>query len=133
MRYSIDQDNSAWRVVDGEAVLINAETTFYYGLNSTATRIWRFLLEDDLTVEEIADRIAPEFGKNPPEITESVKDLLDELTIENLLTTIETDAPGRVSRSDHRGIGDEESISVEWENPRLTRYDTLEELVVCGE
>ena len=92
MRYSIDQDNSAWRVVDGEAVLINAETTFYYGLNPTATRIWKLLLDKDLTAEEIADGIASDSDKSSAGIAESIKCFLDELTVERLLTATEATA-----------------------------------------
>ena len=133
MRYSIDQNNSAWRVVDGEAVLINAETTFYYGLNSTATRIWKLLLEADLTVEEIAGRIASDFGKSSAEITESVKTLLNQLTVEKLLTTMEATASHPSDQRIPAGLSDGDDTSGEWEIPELTRYNTLEELIVCGE
>ena len=133
MRYSIDQNNSAWRVVDGEAVLINAETTFYYGLNSTATRIWMLLLEADLTVEEIADRIASDFDKSSAGITESIKRFVDELTVEHLLTAMESTASRPSDERILGGLGDGDDTSGEWEMPKVTRYDTLEKLIVGGE
>lgn len=133
LRYSIDQDNSAWRVVDGEAVLINAETTFYYGLNPSATRIWMLLLEEDLTAREIGDRLAPVYGRNPSEIIQGITGFLDELTAEKLLTAAESAAasqPAAQAATDPSGTSD---LPGEWETPAITRYDTLEELIVCGE
>ena len=133
MRYAIDQDNSAWRVVDGEAVLINAETTFYYGLNPTATRIWKLLLDKDLTVEEIADGIASDFDESSAGIAESIKRFLDELTVERLLTATEATASRPSDEQLPGGLGDGDDTSGKWETPKVTRYDTLEELIVCGE
>jgi len=131
MRYSIDQDNSAWRVVDGEAVLINAETTFYYGLNSTATQIWKLLLDEDLTANEIADRLAPVYARSPADITEGVNTFVEELTDEKLLTVADSTVSSP-SREPHAGLADGDEPGA-WESPELTRYDTLEELIVCGE
>lgn len=133
LRYSIDRDNSAWRVVDGEAVLINAETTFYYGLNPGATKIWMLLLDEDLTAREIADRLAPMSGSEPSELVRGIAGFLDELTEEKLLTAAESVAsrqPAEQPAADSSGTSDD---SVEWEPPAMTRYDTLEELIVCGE
>ena len=133
LRYSIDQNNSAWRVVDGEAVLINAETTFYYGLNPSATQIWKLLLDDDLTAREIADRVTLEYGMDPTEIIQSVTGFLDELTVEKLLTTAESAASSRPGEQAPTDPADGSGRSEEWELPLITRYDTLEELIVCGE
>lgn len=133
LRYSIDQDNSAWRVVDGEAVLINAETTFYYGLNPSATQIWMLLLEEDLTAREIADRLAPVYGRDSSEIILGITALLDELTAEKLLTAVESAASRHPAAQPAADPSDTSDRPGEWETPAITRYDTLEELIVCGE
>ena len=133
LQYSIDQNNSAWRIVDGEAVLINAETTFYYGLNSSATRIWMLLLEEDLTVAEISGRIAPDFNKTSAEISQSVAALLQELAQEKLLIGKELSNPPVLAEGILNGSSSGPISASEWDTPRITRYDTLESLVVCGE
>lgn len=133
LRYSIDQNNSAWRVVDGEAVLINAETTFYYGLNPSATQIWMLLLDEDLTAREIADRLAPACGRDPSEITQGITGFLDELTAEKLLTAAESAASRHAAEQTVADPTEASERSAEWEVPVITRYDTLEELIVCGE
>ncbi len=133
LQYSIDQNNSAWRIVDGEAVLINAETTFYYGLNSTATRIWMLLLEEDLTGAEISGRIAPDFNKTSAEISQSVDALLQELAQEKLLTGKELSNPPVLAEDILNGRPSGPISASAWDTPRITRYDTLESLVVCGE
>ena len=133
LRYSIDRNNSAWRAVDGEAVLINAETTFYYGLNPSATSIWMLLLDEDLTAGEIADRLAPLSGSDPSEIVQGITGLLDELTAEKLLTTVESTESGSPVEQPAADLSDAIDWSGEWAPPAMTRYDTLEELIVCGE
>ena len=132
MRYSIDQENSAWRIVDGEAVLINAETTFYYGLNSTATRIWKLLLDEDLSANEIADRLAPVYARSSADITDGVEHFVEELTGEKLLIASDSTVAS-ASREPYASIAEADDTPGAWESPELTRYDTLEELIVCGE
>lgn len=46
--------------MDGETVMMNIEQGGYYGLDKTATTIWE-MLEDDLTVAQICDRLCEKY------------------------------------------------------------------------
>ena len=123
--FSIDPQKSAWRIVDGEAVLIHAETTYYYGLNGTGTWVWQQLLEDDLSAEMLCRRLGGEIDGE--RATLEIADFLSGLEEEEL---IEPASPSQ-SEAAPEQVG--AALSVEWSAPEMTRYSTLEDLIVCGE
>ena len=85
MRYSINRDVAQWRVVDDEAVIVNVESSYYYGLNRTGTFIWDLLSGEALTADQIVDRVSAAFNKSVLEVSEDVRHLLSELTAEHLV------------------------------------------------
>lgn len=85
MRYSVNRDVAQWRVVDDEAVIVNIESSYYYGLNRTGTFIWGLLADESLTEDEIAERVSAAFNKTVSEVSEDVRRMLGELTSEHLL------------------------------------------------
>ena len=84
-KHSINHKEVAWKVVDDEAVIINNQTTFYYGLNKTGTFIWNLIAETPLDTKEIASQVSAHFGKTIPEVTNEVEDLLQHLKKESLI------------------------------------------------
>lgn len=53
-------ENVAWRKIEGEAFLISPEDSRLYRLNGVATRIWE-LCEEAASVRAIADALCREF------------------------------------------------------------------------
>ncbi|MBL7198360.1 MAG: PqqD family protein [Candidatus Omnitrophica bacterium] len=39
-KFSIDKDNVTYRIIDGEAVILNLDDGNYYSLNEVGTKIW---------------------------------------------------------------------------------------------
>ena len=58
--YLIQDRKTAYRVIDGEAVIVDPTTSMLYSLNPVATLIWE-MSNERTTVEEIVDRIVKEF------------------------------------------------------------------------
>ena len=85
MEYSVDKDNATWRILDGEAVIINTKTSYYYSLNKTGTYIWGLLLENKLSLNEIIEKISSHYKKGEKEITDEVKQVLEDLYKEKLI------------------------------------------------
>jgi len=52
--------NTAYRVLDGEAVIVDLDSSELYSLNPTATVIWESC-EEETTLEEVVNRIVEEF------------------------------------------------------------------------
>lgn len=61
--YEVNQDNTAWREVDGEVVVINAATTRYYSLNKTGSYLWRLLLEGGAAIDYRARKLSAHYQK----------------------------------------------------------------------
>lgn len=85
MRYTIDQNNASWRVVDGEAVIIHLVTTHYYGLNATGTFLWNLLAEKPHTAAELAAALAGHYGEPVETVTADVDEILAGLVAEQLV------------------------------------------------
>ena len=85
MRLTVNRDNALWRIVDGEAVLISAATSFYYSLNRTGTLAWNLLADGALTHDDIVRRGAAHYGVDPAAVRDDVGALLDHLRAEDLI------------------------------------------------
>jgi len=85
MKYSVNKDNATWRILDGEAVIINNETSFYYSLNQTGTYIWNLLLEKELSLEEIIEKVSIYYQQIKEDIIDDIKKVLDDLVEEKLI------------------------------------------------
>ena len=85
MKYWIDPARVQWRVVDGEAVVVDVASTYYYGLNRTGTVVWRLLAERAMSREDLVACLASEYGRAPAEVDADVGALLEDLVRERLV------------------------------------------------
>ena len=136
--YLINSENAAWRIVDGEAVILSADTTYYYSMNGTATFLWRLLLEQDLSVPELAGCLAERFGRSTSEITVDVGNLIEQLHSEQLVLEDSNGDGSGTQRSAAELVaeledGEEAGADGQYEAPALEKFDTLEKLIVSGE
>jgi hypothetical protein len=74
------------RHLDGETVLLNLETEKYFGLDSTATRMWELVTQSP-KVEAAYDALSDEFDVEPELLRVHLAELLDQL-IENGLLSV---------------------------------------------
>lgn len=82
--YQIDKDNIFWRKVEGETVILNIDTSFYYTLDEVGSIIWDMLL-DSKTEDEIAAKIAAEYDIDDAAAKKDIKVLLKNLEKEDLI------------------------------------------------
>ena len=75
---------ASWQRVDGETVVLQAEAGELVGLNGVGGRAWE-LLDGELTVEEVAARLAAEFGADPERVLADVRAFVEELLAARLL------------------------------------------------
>lgn len=128
-RVQANTDNAAWRIVDGEAVIVHAVSSAYYGLNSTATFIWQTIVSEPMASHDIAERVTARFGVTGDSIRTEVEAFLAGLEAEGLAREA-TDAPlgpSVVAASDQPGAAGP------FVPPRLARFGELEQLVLSGE
>ena len=78
---------TAWRVIEGEAVILSMETKVLRGLNPVGSRIWE-LIDGRRSVEEIAGVIVEEFDVAPQEAAQDVRGFVQGLLDKALVTPV---------------------------------------------
>jgi hypothetical protein len=128
-RISANADKVAWRVVDGEAVIVHADSSAYYGLNSTGTFIWEAIATAPLAAEEIAARLGARYGLDREAVRDDVDAFVASLGSEGLLL----DAAGPVAGHPASIASGSGRASGGYERPTLAKFGELEQLVLSGE
>ena len=85
MKYSVNSDIATWRILDGEAVIINNQTSYYYSLNRTGTFVWNLLVDNEMTLDEIVENVSSSYELEGDEIRGDITAILDNLYNEKLL------------------------------------------------
>ena len=127
--FQANTDKVAWRVVDGEAVIVHADSSAYYGLNAAGTLIWEAIAAAPLSAEDIAARLGARYALARDAARADVQAFLGSLNAEGLLQET-ADGSGRADVS----TGDQkEHAPGGYEPPALARFGELEQLVLSGE
>ena len=84
-KYSVDTRQARWRIVDGEVVLLHAETSYYYNLNSSGSFLWQLLAEKSRSQEELIAALAARHELEPTLVAGDVEAVLQELLREGLV------------------------------------------------
>ena len=78
------KENISWKVVDGEAVLLNRTTGWYYSLSAVGTEIWK-MLSQKKSLSQVITGISRKYRKNSDVIRKDVLALLKDLRKEDLV------------------------------------------------
>ena len=70
---------------DGEIVLLNMANESYFGLDGVGARMWSEL-SSGRTLREVADVLCDEFDAEPASVQDDLKELVDHLVSEGLVT-----------------------------------------------
>lgn len=71
--------------VDGETVLLDLESSTYFGLNAVGSRVWALLGERARNAEEIAQVVAEEYDVAPATAAADIAALLQDLETQGLI------------------------------------------------
>jgi hypothetical protein len=83
-RKALISKDAAWKVVDGEAVIINKKNGWYYSLDKTGTEIW-LLFAKKKSISAIAAAISAEYGITESAATRDIMALIKNLSKEKLV------------------------------------------------
>lgn len=78
---------TAWRVIEGEAVILSLDTKILRGLNPVGSRVWE-LIDGQRSVEEIVGVIVQEFDVSQEAAAGDVGDFVRELLAKSLVTPL---------------------------------------------
>ena len=85
--YSIDRQRIAWDEIDGETLIINAETGYYFSLDGVGSLIWGMLAEG-LDERDIIARIVDEYEVQESTARDDLQALVAALIGEDLVDRI---------------------------------------------
>jgi len=78
---------TAWRIIEGEAVILSMESKVLRGLNPVGSRIWD-LIDGQRSLEEITGTIVLEFDVTPADAAQDVRTFIQELLDRGLVTQV---------------------------------------------
>lgn len=78
----------AWRVIDGEVVILKVKTTTYYSLDPVGSFIWSRMKEGPQTRQEMLGAVLAEFEVEQSQAAADLDELISDLVREELLTEI---------------------------------------------
>jgi Coenzyme PQQ synthesis protein D (PqqD) len=76
---------TAWRVIEGEAVILSLDSKVFRGLNAVGSRVWE-LIDGRRSVDEIVARVVAEFEVTPEVAARDVGTFVDQLLAKQLVT-----------------------------------------------
>jgi len=71
-------ENVAWRIIDGEAIILSAEDSSVHSLDEVGTKIWE-LADGKKTVKEIIEALHEEYDVEFDQLKQDVLDFITEL------------------------------------------------------
>lgn len=84
-KYIYNKEETSWKLVDDEVVIINFETTHYYSLNATGSYVWKLLEKEAFTISEIIKAVSNYFDVPAENVQNDIAKLIGELCEENLI------------------------------------------------
>ncbi len=63
---------AAWRIIDGEAIILSVDTKVLRGLNPVGSRIWE-LIDGQRSLAQITDVVVQEFAVAPADAERDVR------------------------------------------------------------
>ncbi|MDP3143558.1 MAG: PqqD family protein [Candidatus Omnitrophota bacterium] len=82
--YCIDSEKLAWRVIDGEVVILNLDSGYYYRLDPVGTQIWQ-MLEKKKRQGEIIKNLAKQYSQPESRIQKDFDSLVKDFKKEGLI------------------------------------------------
>jgi hypothetical protein len=127
-KFTMKNNGSACRFVDGEAVLLNADTSAYYSMNLTGAYILRELLVSGREPNEVAQALEERFASASSDLNGDVLQAIAQLESEGLIVQADDGDAAPVIEG-----GDDIALPNVYEKPALERHGELEQLILSGE
>ena len=77
----------AWRIIEGEAVILSLDTKVLRGLNLVGSRIWE-LIDGKRSLDDIVEVIVREFDVPPGQAMQEVQAFIQDLLDRGLATPV---------------------------------------------
>jgi hypothetical protein len=116
-RYQILENKVSHELIDGEVMVLQFDTGFYYSLNDGAARVWQWMAEG-ATWPQICEAFEP----LQPDQAAALEAFAERLAQENLVVKTEAAAPGASTLPHHEVL---------FEFPRMEKYGDMQDLLLA--
>lgn len=116
-RFQVDEKRVTYRIIDGEAIIINLITGMYHSLDKTGAVAWA-LIAGGYSIDESAEVLSCRFSAPVEQVRDDLIRLVDDLVTQNLVVAAEgAAAGGQVALDPHNDDP--------YEPPVLNTYDDM--------
>jgi len=116
--YKINESKAISETIDGETIIINLETGYYYSVNKTATIIWNEIQKNN-PIKSISQHFLNHYEVDEDTAEKSIKEIIGLLLKDDLILELDSDISSTV-RKQQAGILKEKFIM-----PQIEKYDDM--------
>lgn len=124
MRYRVNHPQVINEMIDGEAIMINLASGSYYSLDTLGAEIWG-LVEKSLSADDIVVELRRRYDAPASEIDSAVRDLLEQMSREQLIVPDEGARPGAPTPA-----GSPETDRMPFRAPQLQKFTDMQDLIL---
>lgn len=122
-KYRVCASRTASEVIDDDAVIVNFDTSHYYGLNAPATAVWSLLGTDPYSIDDAATFLGATYDLPAVDVHHDVSELIAGLLTEGLVERADGEAATPTAAR----------APAPYVTPRCEKFGTLEQLMLAGE
>ena len=125
-RFKICGPNVINETMDGESVIINLNTGFYYSLDQVGAEIWE-AIQHQSTVGDIIANLMNRYSGQNGDVTDAVSELTDELVKEGLVVQVPEGEPNTTPMTPSSSPASQKSNFVK---PKLQKFGDMKDLLL---
>lgn len=128
-RFKINSPAVINDTIEGESVIINLQTGFYYSLDNIGSAIWNGLIKQ-YSIEEIINTFIACFNEDKEKVINGINELIKELKKENLIEALSEEQQKKI-RPD-KALDIEESVLSDssFTKPVFNKFGDMQDLLL---
>ena len=124
--FKINSPDVINETIEGESVIINLNSGFYYSLDHVGAEIWESLVQQ-LSVKTIIANLIQRYAGSADEIKRAVTELINQLKEENLIVPLSAQEPIKTEISN---TSEQPFESEPFKKPVLNKFGDMQDLLL---
>ena len=123
--YGVNPRKVVHQTIDGEAIIIQFDTGFYYSLAGAGAEIWA-LLASGRSIDEIVSSLEQLYDADPAELRTTIERLVEQLAQEDLIELDAAVTPGLQPNGD----GERPTVRSAFQPPVLDKFTDMQDFLL---
>ncbi|MFA5321742.1 MAG: PqqD family protein [Smithella sp.] len=116
--YKINESKAISETIDGETIIINLETGYYYGVNKTATVIWNEIQKNN-PLKNVSQHFLNHYEVDEDTAVKSITEIIGLLLKDDLILELDSDISPNVMEQRTN------AMKGKFITPQIERYDDM--------